>query len=242
MNNSITKFYDSLGNDYCNNWEKLENGMKIIREFETDFIKNNLMAMKVNTNQDLMVLDIGSGPGRIAEIVLRDKQFKYQGIDISPKMVRVLKDKFKKKPNFIDAKVGDISIGLPYKANGFDIITSVRVLKYNKNWPDIIKNISKILKSGGLFIFSVPNKHSLNYFSKGALPIYKTTDKQIVGVLKRAGFKNIRIEPSSKLSDIFYSSTNNKYLLRLYVLIEKVLNLIFKEKFSRLLYVSCNKK
>jgi len=242
MNNSITGFYNNLGGDYYDNWKKLTNGMRIIRRFEVDFIESGLRAFKVGVNRNLMILDVGSGPGRIAEIILKDKQFKYQGIDISPEMLKALRKKFRKKSNFVGAKVGDISVSLPYKPNSFDIITSVRVLKYNRNWPEIIKDIYRVLKRGGLFLFSIPNKHSLNFFSKGDLPIYKTTIRQIISVLKKAGFKNIKIGKSSKLSDVFYSKTNNKHLLGLYSWIEKILNLIFKEKFSRLLYVSCNKK
>lgn len=242
MNNLIAKYYNRLGNDYYDNWVKLASGMRIIREFETDFIKNTIKVFEGNNDQKLMVLDIGSGPGRIAEIILKDKQLKYQGIDISLEMIKALKKKFEKRPNFVSAKVGNASKGLAYKLNNFDIVTCIRVLKYNKNWPEIIKNTHKILKKGGLFLFSIPNKHSLNFFSKDDLPIYRTTIGRIVNILKEAGFKNIKIEKSSKLSDILYSKTDNKYLLGLYSFIEKVLNLIFREKFSRLLYVSCHKK
>ena len=242
MNKLIANFYNKLGSNYYDNWYKIENGMRLIREFEADFVRNIINGFKRSNDQKLAVLDIGSGPGRVAEIILKDKQLKYQGIDISSEMIKVLNKKFQKRNNFINAKIGDISAGLPYESNSFDIITCIRVLKYNKNWPEIIKSIHEILKTRGLFLFSIPNKHSLNFFSKGKLPIYKTTINQIVSILQETGFEKIKIEKSSKLSDLLYCKTNNEYLLRLYSFIEKMLSQIFKERFSRLLYVSCYKK
>lgn len=242
MNRLIARFYNNLGKKYYDNWKKLKNGMMLIGQFEVNFVKNNIDIFNTNKVQKLKVLDVGSGPGRIAEIILKNKNLYYYGIDISSEMIEELNRNFSRKNNFTNTRVGDISIDLPYKPNSFEIVTCIRVLKYNKNWPKIIKNIGIILKSGGLFLFTIPNKHSLNFFSKGSLPIYKTTIKEIVNILNKTGFKNIKIEISSKLPDILYFKTKNQFLLKIYVFTEKLLSLFFKEKFSRLLYISCYKK
>lgn len=53
---------------------------------------------------------------------------------------------------------------LPFKRN-FDFISAVRVLKYNKNWQEIIGKIINHLHNEGIFVFTMPNKNSLLRFT-----------------------------------------------------------------------------
>lgn len=216
--------------------------MVVIADFERKFIENNVRSICSKKKESLKILDVGCGPGRIADIVLTEENnLKYYGIDISQEMVNSVEDRFKGSQYFMNARVCDVSEKIPFELNYFDVVISIRVLKYNVNWKDIIKNVNRVLKKGGYFIFTMLNKHSLNYFSKGEIPIYKTTISEITEILQKNGFNNIKIEDSSKLSDLFYSTTNNKILIKFYCYIEKLLSIIFKQKYSRLLYIVCRK-
>lgn len=242
MNKIISDHYNKLGSNYLANWKKLDNGMTVIAEFEENFIEKSVSTDCLQKKGGLKILDIGCGPGRIADFVLnKENNLKYYGIDISKEMVNSVKNRFRNNQYFIDAQVCDASEKIPHESDYFDIIISIRVLKYNVNWKDIIKNINRVLKKGGYFIFTMPNKHSLNYFSKGEIPIYKTTISEITEILQKNGFNDIGIKDSSKLSDLFYSTTNNKNLIKFYCYIEKLLSIIFKQKYSRLLYIVCRK-
>src|SRR3989344_1809191 len=94
------------------------------------------------------VLDIGCGFGEFAGVVFDKVEV---GIDISSKdLERALKGKKYVKVQWADAR------DLPFKAASFGTVTSVSVMEHIKNSEDVIREVSRVLKRGGVFIFTVP--------------------------------------------------------------------------------------
>ena len=98
------------------------------------------------------ILDLGCGPGLYAN-VLKRKGARVKGIDNSKKFIEIAG---KEVPN-IDFVLGDISKKLPYKNNEFDIVLSALVLGHLASWDNVLKEVRRVLKKNGLFVFSIKN-------------------------------------------------------------------------------------
>jgi|GEM_PF-4963819 len=240
MNNTISNFYDNLAEDYSKGWKR--KGMCVINDYELSLVGSALdKVLMSDKNHPKMVLDIGCGSGRIANVLTTKANILYHGIDIAGNMVRVVKDNCKSKNNFVEAKQNNISKGIKYSDDSFDFISCIRVLKYNKNWRWILGDIYRVLKKDGVLIFTIPNRFSLNYFARGSLPMYGTTIREINKLLKDIGFTDVSIARGFKIPDVFYVFTNNKVLLKSYVFLENLLYRLIGLSFSRILYITCRK-
>lgn len=240
MKSPIADYYNKLGERYYTDWKHINSGMVQIRKFEENFIGNALKNY-ANSNTPVKVLEVGCGPGRIAEILLKNKKVDYYALDISEKMIDSLKRRFARKANFKEGKVSDISKGIRYSPKTFDVVIAVRVLKYNQNWRQVIKFIHQVVKEKGIFVFTMPNKHSLNVFSKTVLPTYRTTISEIRKLLQETGFCKVTIQPSSKLTDLIYAKISNKHMVKLVWFVERMLTYVLGPSFSRSLYIVCQK-
>jgi len=97
------------------------------------------------------VLDLGCGTGRHTKI-LKKRGAKVWGIDLSPKMLEIAKSEIKG----VDFKVGSV-YKLPYKSNFFDIVVCGLATSYFKNLDKAFKEIYRVLKNNGIFVFSFTN-------------------------------------------------------------------------------------
>tara|TARA_Y100000034_G_scaffold134449_1_gene202932 strand:+ start:1429 stop:2178 length:750 start_codon:yes stop_codon:yes gene_type:complete len=96
------------------------------------------------------ILDFGCGTGIYAKLLTK-KGAKVKGFDISPEMIRIAKIENPK----LDLKVGS-GYKIPFKEQ-FDIVLAPLVLHYLKDWNKVFKQIKKVLKKNGIFIFSTGN-------------------------------------------------------------------------------------
>lgn len=92
-------------------------------------------------------LDLGSGDGRYAAMLLDMGAGKVKGIDISPAMVRKAQVKYKN----IDFVLGD-GLEMPFESESFDVVFSNHVLHYFKDINGIFAEIARVLKKGGHFV------------------------------------------------------------------------------------------
>lgn len=184
-----------------------------IRQSETMSIENQDgmtreridVAYRFLPKQASTVLDIGAGYGFIEER-LTNRKIDIYGNDISDLAIKILKKRFKghfKKENILNMK---------YKNNFFDAIFMLEVLEHipPSETFDVLGNIKRILKEGGIFILSVPTNEGLEDMKdnpNGHLRMY--TESLIRAELEIAGFKVIRIE---KLY-----AFKNFYILKRYV-------------------------
>lgn len=108
-----------------------------------------IIAQKVK-DLDGLYLDCGCGTCFIND-VLKDKSI--INLDISLQMVKICKQKG------YNTVVADIE-SMPFKDESFDCVVS----NFTLHWTDIeiaLKEIYRVLKSGGVFVFSIPIEGSL---------------------------------------------------------------------------------
>jgi ubiquinone/menaquinone biosynthesis C-methylase UbiE len=250
----LIQFSKNMGNknnrDYWNNWgaeysQVWQNAAKQkLSEKELTLIKKYL-----NIRKPQQILDIGVGNGRILENIIAYSNEKSEifGIDISDNMVNICCEKFKKCAKIKGIEVCDVSQTEICFDNSFDFITAIRVLKYNRNWPDILERTYKKLDKEGIFIFTMPNKQSVaglkeDTFSKNKIAINYTNKKQLEIILSRLGYKLCEIVGFSRVPNTFYDFSNNKLYVKILLGLEKVLEIIFGKSFLvRYFLVVCKK-
>ena len=99
------------------------------------------------------ILDAGCGSGIRSKILAR-KGAKVIGVDISKNMLDIAREYCKGlKIRFDKASIDK----LPYKNNSFDIIIASLVIHYLKNPNKAFKEFHRVLKKGGILIFSTNN-------------------------------------------------------------------------------------
>jgi SAM-dependent methyltransferase len=96
------------------------------------------------------ILDFGCGTGIYAKKLTKEGAM-VKGFDISPNMLKIAKEE---NPN-LDLRVGS-GYKIPFKEK-FDIIIAPLVLDYFNNWGKVFRQVKKVLKNKGVFIFSVGN-------------------------------------------------------------------------------------
>jgi SAM-dependent methyltransferase len=127
---------------------------KIDERFYPDF-KNNwddkLFFNKVSeaVSSESIVLDLGAGAGIIEHMNFKGKVKKICGIDLDK---RVLENPYLDEAHVADAE------NIPYPDGTFDIVCCDNVLEHLEHPIKVFKEVSRVLKPGGKFLFKTPNK------------------------------------------------------------------------------------
>jgi SAM-dependent methyltransferase len=229
MDNNILskKHWNDFNKNYSGNWKGTSKEALSRREVEfvNRYLKKSIMRK---------ILDIGVGNGRIMQNIIENScdDSKIYGVDLSDKMVEVCKDKFKNNQKVKSINVCDVSENGIYFDETFDFISAIRVVKYNKNWIKMIKNIHNKLNAGGVFVFSVLNKNSLSRFSDYGIPVYLTSKEEMRVILKNINFEILEITSFSKLPAFLYLYfINNVLYSKILTGIEKVLEVLIGKTF-----------
>ncbi|MFH1356763.1 MAG: class I SAM-dependent methyltransferase [bacterium] len=93
------------------------------------------------------VLDLGCGDGRYAAKFLEMGGKSARGIDISPAMIELAKERRKS----IEFTIGDAT-DLLYSNDSFDVVFSNFVLQHCKDSQKVFSEIARVLREGGYFI------------------------------------------------------------------------------------------
>lgn len=96
------------------------------------------------------ILDLGAGSGRIPEMNFKNSVKKVYGIDPDPSV--------KQNPYLDDSVVGS-GEDLPYNDNSFDVVISDNVLEHLVKPQQVFKEVFRVLKLGGFYLFKTPNKY-----------------------------------------------------------------------------------
>ena len=135
-----------------NIWEL--KGSLLIRQIRrAQLVKNMLKQFKIK-----LILDVGCAEGFVTSF-LSQLSADVVGIDIEED-IRFAKDKVK-NASFIRASITH----LPFRDQVFEAITLLEVLEHlqDQTIKEGIKELDRVLKSGGILIISVPYKEEITF-------------------------------------------------------------------------------
>ena len=145
---------------------------------ETDWYYQFLYPVVQEVNKNSKVLDIGTGSGKLLQLLWHEYQLKGIGLDTSPSMLKEAKKKLSSTP----AQVYLIKANekIPFEADSFDRITICSVLFIlSHNAVDfLLEEALRVLKKEGKIVVLTPTgkgsfmKLSKRYFSLGNASIY----------------------------------------------------------------------
>src|SRR3989339_1230640 len=147
-NETTKNYWDNYNIKYTNNW--VGASKKALSELEINFLYKHL-----HQQHPQRILDIGVGNGRILSglIASSNNNSEIFGIDISEKMVEICNQNFSGQTKIKGLAVCDISCE-PAPYIDLDLVSAIRVIKYNKDWIKILENVSKSMKQHGIFVFT----------------------------------------------------------------------------------------
>lgn len=166
----VTQMFDTISKEY--------DGLNRVISFGIDIKWRKKVVDIVKQQQPKTVLDIATGTGDLAINLAETSAEKIVGLDISPGMLSVGKEKVKAKQldNRVDMIIGD-SENMPFEDNTFDAITVAFGVRNFETLENGLKDILRVLKPGGTFVIletSVPTKfpfkQGYKVYSKFILP------------------------------------------------------------------------
>jgi ubiquinone/menaquinone biosynthesis C-methylase UbiE len=137
------------------------------------------------------ILDLGCGFGEFAGVVFGKVE---TGVDINKKDLEIaLKDGKYRKVVWADARK------LPFKNRTYSTVMAVSVLEHIENPEIVIKEISRVLKKGGVIAFSVPTSEISRHLLMPKILVFfglRGAARKYIDLHKRA-FKHVSLKSSA---------------------------------------------
>jgi SAM-dependent methyltransferase len=160
LGDAYTQNYDEIASDHLKSLDR-GFGNPFIGEFvwkDIELNAINLISSYVSSGS--RILDVGVGTGRLLANFPQLDRF---GIDVSLGYLRRLKG------SNIEVCVGNVE-DLPYEAGTFDAIVCTDVLEHVLDLYVAVKELRRLLKSGGLLIVRVPYRENLALYLRKDYP------------------------------------------------------------------------
>ncbi len=144
MNKALFNTGERINPEYANNIFQKLNYKKHIFAYSLveQFVKN----------KDVAILEVGCGEG-YGTAYLSEKGYKITAVDVNQKTIEHAKQKYPA----ISFKSISKNI-LPFPDNCFDAIISFQVIEHTDNLPLFLSEIKRVLKEGGVFLCTTPNR------------------------------------------------------------------------------------
>ncbi len=115
-----------------------------------DLAKELLGFVELEGKQDF--LEVGCGSGVVSKYFAARYPSDVVGIDIDPEQIKLARKDIDGIPNirFLEADATD----LPFEDSSFDIVLSFGVMHHIYNWLDGVKEIKRVLRAKGYFIYA----------------------------------------------------------------------------------------
>jgi ubiquinone/menaquinone biosynthesis C-methylase UbiE len=121
----------------------------VTKDWDAPLLLRTIIKKNVNLNLSERVLDVGIGTGQSLTALNSDGVQQY-GCDFAHNMLRITRKKYK-DVRLIQA---DITEGLPFCDNWFDIVSCCGVLEFVKDYKRAISELVRIGKYGGHIAFT----------------------------------------------------------------------------------------
>ena len=113
------------------------------------FLLEMLLRIHLENSNDGKLLDIGCGTGMILDLL--NSYGTGYGVELSALAIKILRGKKQKL-----IAQSDANRTMPFKNNVFDTVTCLDVLEHIENDMDLIKEMVRICKPGGIIFITVP--------------------------------------------------------------------------------------
>lgn len=166
----VTQMFDTISKNY--------DGLNRVISFGIDIKWRNRVVDILSEKNPKTILDIATGTGDLAINLVRTGAEKIVGLDISPGMLEVGKQKVAAKnlDATIEMVVGD-SEQLPFPDDSFDAITVAFGVRNFETLEKGLAEILRVLAPGGTFVVletavptKTPFKQGYNFYTKNILP------------------------------------------------------------------------
>lgn len=167
----VAQMFDNISTNY--------DGLNRVISLGIDVSWRKKVVKLVAENNPKQILDIATGTGDLALMLANLKPNKIIGLDISPGMLEVGKQKIAKAAlnDTIEMVVGD-SENIPFEDNTFDAITVSFGVRNFENLDKGLAEIHRVLKPGGKFVVletsnptKFPFKQGYKLYTNLILPI-----------------------------------------------------------------------
>ena len=138
-------------------------------------------------------LELGCGNGLVSKYLARNYSSSVIGIDVDPEQIELARKGTNNTPNirFLEAD----ATNLPLDDSSFDVVLSFGVFHHILNWQDALKEIKRVLRPGGYFVYAdlvypetITRMDSSSSYSFGLVTI--NIDK-LNSFIKQSGFRTI---------------------------------------------------
>ena len=96
------------------------------------------------------VLDLGAGAGIVEQMNFKGHAARVCGVDLDQRVTS--------NPMLDEGRVSDAG-GIPYSDASFDVVFSDNVVEHLSDPLAVFREVHRVLKPGGVFLFKTPNKH-----------------------------------------------------------------------------------
>ena len=144
----------------------------------------------ISSQPGASVLDVGCGPGRVGEAVLRAGASSYTGIDLSPAMIEIASNRLAPFGQAVRLAVGDIVDACPQES--FDVVLALGIWEYVDDPRAVARCVAAVCRDALLCSFPYWTwvkgpLRSIHYGRSGCRLRYYSDDKVVV-LLQGHGF------------------------------------------------------
>lgn len=172
-------------NEVAVNWDEMR------KSFFPDSLKDKIID-KATLKSNETVVDLGCGSGFLSD-AMKNNNVNIIAIDQSEKMIEIVKNKFFQFNN-ITAKIGT-SDSIPLPDHSVNKVVANMYIHHIEEPLVAFKEIYRILKSGGKFVFGDLDEHNHQFLRTEQNDVWLGFNRtDIEKWLMQAGFKNIVID------------------------------------------------
>ena len=165
---------------------------------------------RINIKENQNYLEIGCGNGHVSKYLAGKYNLNVTGTDVDADMIQLANQDIDelKDIRFIEMD----ATSMPFEENEFDIVLSFGVLHHICNWQNVLREISRVLKPEGYFIFGdiAYSRFTVNLVKRISKNYGAYTIDDIVQFLKKQNLIIYYEEPRTGIILSYYSKVFQK--------------------------------